>query len=225
MKKLKLTYDQIIFFLAFSGLAYLKNFQSAKTSPMDWYFTAILSLIFAIIALHLRSNTQLFMAHLFGDINIKIQKQIKLFSFNFIDWVGLIPFVGMQMGWGKPISSDKAMKGSKIIHRCLIISSGSIANLLIAILLKQFVSPLETLSLNLAAITELWARIHFHFGIINLLPLPPLDGWFFWGAILKRNMKQNDSKNYGLVLLLILFYFNIIQSLVLAITSQIMSLF
>jgi hypothetical protein len=225
MKNLKLTYDQIFFFLAFLGLAYLKNIQSAQTNTMDWLFTLILSLVFAVIALHLRSNTQLYMAHMLGDINIKIQQQIKVFSFNFIDWIGLIPLVSMQMGWGKPITSDKAMKGSKTLHRCLIISSGSIANLLFAILLKQCVSPLETLSLTLAAIAELWSRIHFHFGIINLLPLPPFDGWFFWGAILKRNMKQNDSRNYGLILLLILFYFNIIQDLVLAITNQIMRLF
>lgn len=225
MKNLKLSYDQIIFFLAFSGLAYLKNFHEAQTNTADWLISISMSLFFAIIALHLRSNTQLYVAHLFGDINIRIQRQIKFFSFAFIDWIGLIPLLSLQMGWGRPITSDKAMKGSKRWDRCLIIISGSVANLLLAIILKLCVSPLETISLNLAAITELWSRIHFHFGLINLLPLPPFDGWFILGALFKRNMKQNDSRNYGLILSLILFYFNIMQDLVLAITNQIMSLF
>jgi Zn-dependent protease len=225
MKNLKLSYDQITFFLAFSGLAYIKNIYEAQTNTSDWLFSILVSFFCALIALHLRSNVQLFVAHLFGDINIKIQKQLKLFSFGFIDWIGLIPLLSMQMGWGRPINSDKAMKGSKSLNRCVIILSGSIANLLLAVLLKLCVSPLELISLNLAAITELWSRIHLHFGLINLLPLPPFDGWYVVGALLKRNMKQNDNRNYGLILSLILFYFDIIQDLVLAVSNQIMGLF
>jgi Zn-dependent protease len=225
MKNLKLSYDQIIFFLAFSGLAYVKNIYEAQSNTSEWLIGILLSSFCAIVALHLRSNVQLYVAHLFGDINIKIQKQLKLFSFDFIDWIGLIPLISLQMGWGRPINSDKAMKGSKRWNRCVIIVSGSFANLLLALILKLCVSPLEAISLNLAAITELWSRLHFHFGLINLLPLPPFDGWYILGALFKRNMKQNDSRIYGLILCLILFYFDIIQDLVLAITNQIMSLF
>lgn len=225
MKIPKLSYDQIIFFLAFTGLVYIKNINEAQTNTSDWLTGILVTIFCALIALHLRSNTQLYVAHLLGDINIKIQKQLKLFSFDFIDWIGLIPLIGLHMGWGRPINSDKAMKGSKRLNRCIILLSGSIINLLLAILLKLCVSPLEAISLNLAAITELWSRVHLHFGLINLLPLPPFDGWYVVGALFKRNMKQNDNRNYGLILSLILFYFDIIQDLILAVSSQIMSLF
>ncbi len=225
MAKFKIHYDQIFYFLAFLGLAIIKNRTLYKADPYDWSIEIILTFLFALICLMLRANMQLFAAHLSGDINIKIQKKFSFFSFAFIDWIGLIPLVAFQMGWGRPLASDKAYKGTKIMERVLIIASGPVCTIILSLLLKLCVRPLENLSLSLAAVAELFARVSLHFGLIQLLPIPPFDGWYILGALLKRNVKVNDGKNYGLMLLLILYSYGLIQALILTLAASIMRLF
>ncbi len=225
MKKIKFSYDQILFFIAFIGLAVLKNYTHWTNDLKAWAFETTLILFFVLFAIIIKSNVQLFVAHLAGDINVKIQRKYSFWPFRFIDPIGLVSAIFFQMGWGKAISSDKAFKGSKRLIRSIILLSGPLANIIIAVAFKFCVVPLESFSLLLAASVDLFARIQFQFGILNLFPIPPLDGWFVFQAAIKKNVKINEYRNYGLMLILILFYYDILQTLVFWITQSLIGIF
>ncbi len=223
--KYRLALDQILFFIAFSVLAYFKLFPVIFSDPNQWIIETLLSIFFAMIILSIHTNVQWFFAHLAGDINVKIQRKMKWFSFSFVDAVGIIPLIFFQMGWGRSIDSEKAYKGSKKGQRIWILASGPLAILLLSFVLQISAYGIEHFSLTMAAITELFARLSLYFGIINFLPIPPFNGWYIAGALFKKNMKINDHRNYGLMLLFILFSYDTLQNFIRWIAEHFLLLF
>ncbi len=159
-------------------------------------------------------------AYQLGDPTAKYEDRLTPNPFVHLDPVGALVMLAtivmsqgkMVMGWAKPVRFDQDNLKNPKLDTAVIAFAGPFANFVLA-----FFGSLPIL-LNLvggvlAAFFHVFVLANLAFGIFNLLPVPPLDGWKVLGAMMPDsvNYKMQDIeesvKLYALVVLLFVFYF------------------
>jgi Zn-dependent protease len=182
----------------------------------------ILPVIFAITVHEVAHG---WMAKKYGDNTASILGRLTLNPVKHIDLIGtiilpgilLISGTGFIFGWAKPVPVDARNFKNPRHDMAIVALAGPVSNLLMAIgwaLLARLGMVIgaqaEAISLPLIYTGIAGISINLVLGLINLLPIPPLDGSRILSGILPDYWawQYNRLERFGFIILLVLLYTN-----------------
>ncbi|WP_024298837.1 site-2 protease family protein [Methylomicrobium lacus] len=185
----------------------------------------ILPVIFAITVHEVAHG---WVAKKFGDNTADQQGRLTLNPLNHIDWLGTVILPGLLLltgtgfifGWAKPVPVDARNFKNPRKDMAWVALAGPISNLLMAIgwaLLARLgvLIGIEAISMPLIYSGVAGISINLVLALINLLPIPPLDGSRVLTGILPNTWawKYNRLERYGFLILLVLLYTRILNAI------------
>jgi len=205
--------------------------------------TLAISILPVVFAITLHEAAHGYAAKRFGDNTAWLLGRISLNPIRHIDPIGtvLVPLVsylvgGILFGWAKPVPVNFGRLRHPKKDMFWVAAAGPAANLLMALgwaLLLKLSITLPDFAYNdaLAEMARVGININGVLMILNLLPLPPLDGGRIMVSLLpvKAALKFAQLERYGMFILLGLLFFGgldlIIRPLLRLFFTLIMSLF
>ncbi len=170
-------------------------------------------LLYSVIAHEIAHG---WVAYFFGDKTAKYAGRFSLNPAVHLDPIGTLTIFLVGFGWAKPVPVDYASLRSR---RAIISVSlaGCLANILIAtlaIFLLQF-APIQNSQL-LGPILLTAAKINITLGALNLIPIPPLDGYRVLAEFLPWNAKYRLMllEPFGFFIIIILLWLGILGPLI-----------
>jgi len=174
----------------------------------------ILPVIFAItvhevahgwVAKKLGDNTASFM----GRLTLNPVKHIDVLGTLIIPGLLLLTFTGFIFGWAKPVPVDPRNFKKPRRDMAIVALAGPVSNLLMAIswaLVARLgvMIELEAVSLPLIYMGIAGISINLVLALINLIPIPPLDGSRIVSGILPDRWawQYNRFERFGFIILL-----------------------
>lgn len=203
-------------------------------------FEAILRLIAlyaipGIFAITLHEAAHGYAARHFGDLTAYQAGRITLNPVRHIDPVGtlLVPILILAVsggkyafGWAKPVPVNFAALRNPKRDMLWVAAAGPGANLVMAVLWVLVIKIAEAIPVNY--FTEpmiLMARggiiINAVLMVLNLLPLPPLDGGRIAVSLLPRSLAYRFAlvEPYGMIILIVLMFLGVLGSLLMPAVS------
>lgn len=185
----------------------------------------ILPVIFAITVHEVAHG---WVARKCGDNTAYQQGRLTLNPMKHIDWFGTIILPGLLLltgtgfifGWAKPVPVDARNFKNPRKDMAWVALAGPVSNLLMAIawaLLARLgvLIKVEAISLPLIYMGVAGISINLVLALINLLPIPPLDGSRVVTGILPNYWawQYNRLERYGFIILLVLLYTRILNAI------------
>jgi len=197
------------------GLAALGTVQKIAVSALP--------IIFAI-TVHEAAHG--YIARYFGDITAQEQGRITLNPLRHIDPVGtiLVPAVtlvlgGILFGWAKPVPVNFSRLRSPKKDMLWVAAAGPASNLVMAIfwvLVIKFSMVVQSgFSEALAYMGAVGIMINLVLMVLNLIPLPPLDGGRIAVSLLPNRLAFQYAKveRYGFLILIALLFTGILSKI------------
>lgn len=182
-------------------------------------------------------------ANRLGDPTAKLLGRLTLNPIKHIDPIGtvlvpllllLIPGIHFIFGWAKPVPIDWQKLKNPSRDMALVAAAGPLANVIMAIiwfiLLKISMAELTLTyplqgcilsyleyainnSLWLLAMSIVGVSINTVLFVLNLLPLPPLDGSRIVSSLLppKARLRYNQLEPFGFIIILLLLFTQVLQ--------------
>jgi Zn-dependent protease len=157
-----------------------------------------------------------------GRLTINPIKHIDLFGTIILPGLLLLTGTGFIFGWAKPVPVD-ARNFKKPLHDMAIVAlAGPVSNLLMALGWAMIArigmtigASAENVSLPLIYTGIAGISINLVLALLNLLPIPPLDGSRILTGILPHRLawQYNQLERYGFIILLILLYTKILNAI------------
>ena len=171
-----------------------------------------------IFAITLHEAAHGYVAKHFGDLTAYTQGRVSLNPIRHIDPLGTIvlPIVtmllgGILFGWAKPVPVNFSALRNPKQDMMWVALAGPGANLFMAVLWGFVIKfalglPQDGLAEPLILMGEAGIKINVVLMVLNLLPLPPLDGGRVAVSLLPPRLAYNFSKiePYGFMILLFL---------------------
>ena len=156
-------------------------------------------------------------ANSLGDPTAKNAGRLTLNPIGHVDPVGslLLPFLlivsgGPVIGWAKPVPINPFMLKNQTWAPALVSLAGPGSNLLLALVFSLLVRflPLETLSPLFSGALVSIVQLNLYLALLNLLPIPPLDGSHLLFAFLPKSFEPLKMllARYGFFILLFLVF-------------------
>lgn len=184
-----------------------------------------------IFAITLHEAAHGYAARLFGDPTAWLEGRISLNPLRHIDPVGTLLVPGMLLlvsaltggqgflfGWAKPVPVNFGRLRNPKKNMLWVAAAGPMANLFMAccwaLLLKLAITlPDNLYTTPLARMSEAGIEINLVLMLVNLVPVPPLDGGRIAVSLLPFDLavKYARLEPYGLFILLGLIYFRILD--------------
>jgi Zn-dependent protease len=118
-----------------------------------------------------------------GDDTPRLEGRVTLYPLAHVDWLGtaILPFVtslltGGFIGWGKPVRTDVAKLKGGLNGLALVAMAGPFSNVIMAVILGAAAVFSANAAPALASFAAEGVRLSLYLAILNLLPVPPLDG-------------------------------------------------
>ncbi|GAB6139604.1 site-2 protease family protein [Methylosoma difficile] len=161
-----------------------------------------------------------------GDNTAYVLGRVTLNPIKHIDWLGtvilpcllLVTGTGFIFGWAKPVPIDARNFKKPLQDMALVALAGPLSNLMMALtwaLIARLgvIIGVEAISLPLIYSGVAGISINLVLFLINLLPIPPLDGSRVLTGLLPSRMAWQFAKlePYGFYILLALLYFNVLS--------------
>lgn len=177
-----------------------------------------------IFAITLHEVSHGYVASLFGDQTARYSGRLTLNPIKHIDLIGtiLVPLAMLMVsnfifGWAKPVPVDPRNMRHPRSDMAFVALAGPCSNILMAFF-WGFVAKMATLSdatslsVPLGLMGSAGIMINVILAVLNLLPLPPLDGGTVFMSILPPRAAYYYSmiEPYGFWILLILIFTNIL---------------
>jgi Zn-dependent protease len=164
------------------------------------------------------------MAKKYGDNTAFSQGRLSLNPIHHIDLIGTIILPGICLliggiifGYAKPVPVNGRYFKNPRRDMAMVALAGPVSNLLMALawaLLARLgvMINIETITVPLAYMGSAGISINLVLALLNLIPIPPLDGSRIITAMLSHTMayKYNQLEPYGFYVLLALMYFGIL---------------
>ncbi len=188
--------------------------------------TIAISALPVIFAITLHEAAHGYAARHFGDPTAWLAGRISLNPIRHIELFGtiLLPLllflVGSPFlfGWAKPVPVNFGQLRHPKRDMLWVAAAGPAVNLLMAlgwgaILKLDTLIPLNAYSLPLAKMCEVGISINLVLMVLNLLPLPPLDGGRIAVSLLPYSLAVKFARieRWGFIILLVLLYFQILD--------------
>ncbi len=167
-----------------------------------------------IIGLTVHEASHALSAKLLGDRTAEKMGRISLNPFRYLSLLGTIALAFLGFGWGKPVIVNIYNFKRPKLYYFLSSISGPISNLLLAII------ALGILYLKphwiIAVICYSTFIVNVILAVINLVPVPPLDGSKIWPCLIPGMRPTVSAKwsTFWIVLLIIAFYTRSIDYLI-----------
>jgi len=185
----------------------------------------ILPVIFAITV---HETAHGWVAKKYGDNTASMQGRLTLNPIKHIDWLGTIIIPGLLLltgtgfifGWAKPVPVDARNFKNPRHDMAIVALAGPVSNLLMALTWALIArvgitigTSAENISLPLIYTGIAGISINLVLALINLLPIPPLDGSRVLTGILPSRLawQYNQLERYGFIILLILLYTRVLN--------------
>jgi len=161
-------------------------------------------------------------ASVLGRLTLNPIKHIDLFGTIIIPGLLLLSGTGFIFGWAKPVPVDARNFKNPRRDMAIVALAGPVANLLMAIgwaligrLGVTIGAQTEAISLPLIYTGIAGISINLVLALINLLPIPPLDGSRILTGILPSYWawQYNRLERFGFIILLVLLYTNVLGSI------------
>lgn len=142
-----------------------------------------------------------------GDPTARLAGRLTVNPVRHLDPVGTLMIVLVGFGWGKPVPITPSKLRNRRFGAAFVGVAGPIVNVLLALVAGFFFGRL-----NVASAGSLWAQFLYAFlsinvllALLNLLPIPPLDGSRILAAVLPPDKQRivYFLDQYGFVILLI----------------------
>ncbi|HEY8355586.1 MAG TPA: site-2 protease family protein [Methylophilaceae bacterium] len=177
-----------------------------------------------IFAITVHEAAHGYAARRFGDMTAYLQGRITLNPLNHIDPIGtiLVPALtlmlgGILFGWAKPVPVDFSRLRNPKRDMLWVAAAGPASNLVMAflwalILVSSAHAP-EFFALPLALMAQAGVMINVVLLVLNLLPLPPLDGGRIAVSLLPSHLAYQLSRleRYGFIILIVLLFTGILS--------------
>jgi Zn-dependent protease len=187
----------------------------------------ILPVIFAI-TVHEVSHG--WVAKKYGDNTASSLGRLTLNPIKHIDWFGTIILPGLLLmtgtgfifGWAKPVPVDARNFKNPLHDMAIVALAGPVSNLLMAFawalvtrLGVTIGAGAEVVSLPLIYTGVAGISINLVLALINLLPIPPLDGSRILTGMLPSYWawQYNRLERFGFIILLLLLYTNLLAAI------------
>jgi len=178
----------------------------------------ILPVVFAITVHEVAHG---WVAKKYGDNTASQQGRLTLNPMKHIDILGtiiipgllLLSFTGFIFGWAKPVPVDPRNFKNPKRDMAIVALAGPVSNLLMALawaLIARLGVMIETEVISLPLIYTGIAGISINLvlALINLIPIPPLDGSRIVTGILPHRLawQYNRLERFGFIILLVLLW-------------------
>jgi Zn-dependent protease len=175
-----------------------------------------------IFAITLHEAAHGYAARHFGDPTAWQMGRVTLNPLKHIDWVGTVAIpallyvsqAGFLFGWAKPVPVDFSRLRHPKQDMLWVAAAGPGSNLLMAlgwaVMLKlAVVMPENAYSLPLAEMSRAGIEVNAVLMLLNLLPIPPLDGGRIAVSLLPSRLAWRFAQveRFGFVILLALLFF------------------
>ena len=187
----------------------------------------VLPVIFAITVHEVAHG---WVAKKYGDNTASSQGRLTLNPIKHIDLLGtiilpgilLITGTGFIFGWAKPVPVDPRNFKNPLGDMAIVALAGPVSNLLMAFawalvarLGVTIGAGAEAISLPLIYTGVAGISINLVLALINLLPIPPLDGSRILTGILPSYWawQYNRLERFGFIILLLLLYTNLLGAI------------
>ena len=188
--------------------------------------TIAISALPVIFAITLHEAAHGYTARHFGDPTAWQEGRVSLNPLRHIDPFGtvLLPILLFAIkspflfGWAKPVPVNFGRLRNPKRDMLWVAAAGPAVNLLMALgwamLFKlDTLIPINAYSHPLAAMCEIGISINLSLMVLNLLPLPPLDGGRIAVSLLPYSLAVKFSRieRWGFIILLALMYFHVLD--------------
>jgi len=149
----------------------------------------LLSLPAVFLAFSFHEFAHAYVAYRMGDPTPKLQGRLTLDPIAHVDWIGLIMFAVFGFGWAKPVQVNSSNFRNRKKGDILVSLAGPVSNLILAIIAFIILQILE-ITLPGASLGKLINRtgilyriidkivwLNIVFSLLNLVPIPPFDGY------------------------------------------------
>lgn len=189
----------------------------------------IQSLIYSVPAVLLALSAHEFahgyVSYMLGDPTPKKNGRLSLNPLHHLDLVGTLSLLFFHFGWAKPVMVNPYYYKNKKQGMVNVALAGPLMNFILAFFSIFFFYLLIFFNLKgsidlsmvvwnyLLKFFQIFAIMNIGLGTFNLLPIPPLDGSKFVGAVLpeEQYFKYMRFEKYGTILLLLLLYSGVLS--------------
>ena len=155
-----------------------------------------------------------------GRLTLNPVKHVDLFGTLIVPGLLLMTGTGFIFGWAKPVPVDPRNFKRPLQDMAIVALAGPVSNLIMALIWALIIrlgifigTNAEAISLPLIYTGVAGISINLVLAMINLLPIPPLDGSRILTGILPNYWawQYNRLERYGFILLLVLLYTKILN--------------
>ncbi|HHY82057.1 MAG TPA: site-2 protease family protein [Clostridiales bacterium] len=175
----------------------------------------LLSLPAVFLALSFHEFAHAWTAVKLGDDTPRNHGRLTLDPLNHVDWLGLILFILIGYGWARPVQVNPSNFRNKKLGDILVSLAGPISNFLLAVAaaviytLLKALGPATSAMETIIDVSERVIFLNIVFGLLNLIPIAPLDGYRVIKNLLFRSnirffMLYERYSNYILAAFLLL---------------------
>lgn len=176
-----------------------------------------------IFAITVHEAAHGYAARHFGDMTAQNEGRITLNPLKHIDPFGtiILPALtimlgGILFGWAKPVPVNFGRLRNPKKDMLWVAAAGPASNLVMAIIwalvLKSSVSMPDAIAVPLLLMAKAGVMINIVLMVLNLLPLPPLDGGRIAVSLLPNNLARSFAQleRYGFIILIVLLFTGIL---------------
>ncbi|MDE6726409.1 MAG: site-2 protease family protein [Oscillospiraceae bacterium] len=170
------------------------DFMTGKIDMITMVLSVFSVLVILFLCFPLHECAHALVAHLLGDDTASEQGRLTLNPLSHIDPMGALCMAVCSIGWAKPtpVSLHRCRKVSIRTADILVSAAGPVSNILMA-LVFIIISKILLVAVELTPTMfyiilglEMTAEINTYLAVINLIPVPPFDGYSLIQGILPR---------------------------------------
>jgi Zn-dependent protease len=192
---------------------------------------AIIPVLFAIT---LHEVAHGWVAFRLGDPTAKMLGRLTINPFKHIDPIGtvLVPLLtlylgGVLFGWAKPVPINSRYFKHFRRDMALVAIAGPISNFLMATFWALLLRATDGAHDGLSLMCQIGIMINLVLGVLNLIPIPPLDGSRVVSSLLPRPWayQYDRIEPYGFFIILGLYFFGILTAIMDPVLQVLLKLF
>lgn len=173
-------------------------------------------LLVLVISFPLHELSHAVVATILGDSTPRLQGRLTLNPLAHLDLLGSLSMIFLGIGWAKPVETRLYFDGFNRYKIALIAFAGPLANVLLAFSLIPLLTVSNSYSFTgISTILYNFILINCYLFVLNLLPIPPFDGFKIAQSLQPNSALQFISNKPWLsfAILAVLVYTGLLQGI------------